>query len=61
MTYSFVHALRSCPAPLGVMFNSTAGVFAADGACTDDSVRSQLMEMTSQAISMARLQKLARQ
>lgn len=58
---SVVHALRGWPTPLGVMFNSSAGIFAADGVCTDDSVRNQLTEMTSQVIAMARLQKNGRQ
>lgn len=54
---AIIHALRGWPTPLGVTFNSTAAAFGADGACRDETLRAQLIEMTTQVVTMARLQR----
>ena len=53
---AIVHALRGWPTPMGVIFNSTARVFSTDGACTDDGLARDLLELTHQVIRMARMQ-----
>jgi FMN reductase len=53
---AIVHALRGWPTPLGVIFKTSGAVFSVDGSCGDEKLRSQLIEMTNQVVTMARLQ-----
>ncbi|MBP0441436.1 NADPH-dependent FMN reductase [Tianweitania sediminis] len=47
---SITHALRGWPTPLGVAINTAGPVFAADGSCTDMSVKLQLEAIGRQVV-----------
>jgi FMN reductase len=51
---STVHALRGWPTPLGVLVNSAAQPFAADGTVADESLDRRLAALADQVVDFAR-------
>lgn len=56
---SVVHALRGWPTPLGVVINSAAETFTADGTIADDAAGQQLQVLGRQVVEFARIRRLA--
>jgi FMN reductase len=50
---SIVHALRGWPTPLGATLNTSEGIFDAQGACTDEKCRAQLVTIGRQVTEFA--------
>ncbi|MFI9650787.1 NADPH-dependent FMN reductase [Streptomyces sp. NPDC052040] len=52
---TIVHALRGWPTPLGVVVNTAATGFTADGRCADPRLQEQLETMARQVVEFARM------
>ena len=48
------HALRAWPTPFGATINTSIPLFAADGACVDPKIASQLSTVASQVVAFSR-------
>ena len=58
---TIAHSLRGWPTPLGAMLNTSAGLFDAEGNCTDMATQRQLETVGHQVIDFVRMQRLGRQ